>query len=82
LPHSPVARRVFDGLSPSKTKLQSPPILNMKHYKTEMVVQISEYQAPLHKCKAPLAYTRISDDGSVGTPSFPIANSLVTMVRF
>jgi len=55
----------------------------MKHYKTVMFVKISECQTPLHKCKAPLAYRRFSGDGSVATPSFPIANSLVmVMVRF
>jgi len=52
----------------------------MKHYKTLMFVQISEYQAQPHKCKAP--YRRFSDDGSVATPSFSLAISLVTMVRF
>jgi len=55
LPHSPVATGVFDRFSPSETKLQSPPNLNMKHYKTVMFVQILECQAQLHKCKAPLA---------------------------
>jgi len=54
LPHSTVATVVFYGLSPSKTKLQNPAILNMKHYLTVMFVQISECQAPLHKCKAPV----------------------------
>jgi len=54
----------------------------MKHNKTVMFVQISEHQAPLHKCKAPLAYRRLSGDGSVATPSFSLAISLVTMVRF
>jgi len=54
----------------------------MNHYKTLMFVQISENQAPLHKCKAPLAYRRVSGDGSFATPSFLIANSLVTMIRF
>jgi len=44
-----------------------------------MFVQISECQAPLHKCKAP--YRRLSGDGSVATPSFSLAISLVTMVR-
>jgi len=29
----------------------------MEHYKTVMFVQISERQAPLHKCKAPLLQT-------------------------
>jgi len=45
-------------------------------------VQISECQAPLHKFKAPLAYRSLSGDGSVATPSFSLAISLVTMVRF
>jgi len=54
----------------------------MKHYKTVMFVQISECQAPLHKCKAPLAYRRLSGDGSVATPSFALAVSLLRMVRF
>jgi len=49
LTHSPVAMVVFDGLSSSKTELQSPQNWNMKHYKTVMFVQIS-------KCQAPLAY--------------------------
>jgi len=47
-----------------------------------MIVRISECQAPLHKGKAPLAYRRLSVDGSVATPSFSLAISLVTMVRF
>jgi len=51
----------------------------MKHYKTVMFVQISECQAPLHKGKAP---RRLSGDGSVATPSFSLAISLVTLVRF
>jgi len=48
----------------------------MKHYKTVMYVQISECQAPLHKCKAPLAYRRLwlSGDGSVATPGFFISH--------
>ena len=54
LPHNPVGTGVFDGVSSSETKLQSPPLnLNMKHYKTVMFVQIAECQAPLHKCKSP-----------------------------
>jgi len=44
-----------------------------------MFVQISEFQAPLHKCKAP-PYRRLSRDGSVATPNFSLAISLVTMV--
>jgi len=73
---------VFGGLSPSETKLQPPRNLNMKHHKTVVFVQISEYQASLHKCNAPIVYKRLSDDGSVATPSFSIASYLVTMVRF
>jgi len=69
------------GLAPPKQN-SNRPNLNMKHYKTVMFVQMSECQAPLHKYKAPLAYRRLSGDGSVATPSFAIANSLVTMVRF
>jgi len=72
----------FGGLSPSETKVQAPPNLNMKHYKTVMFVQISECQAPLHKCKSPLTYWRLYGDGSVGTPSFSSAFPLVRMVRF
>jgi len=53
LPQSPAATGIFDGLSPSETKLQSPPNLNMKHYKTVMFVQILECQAPLDKNKDP-----------------------------
>jgi len=53
----------------------------MKHYKTVMFVQTLECQAPLHKCQAPLAYRTLSGDGSVVTPSFSLAISLVTMVR-
>jgi len=45
-----------------------------------MFVQISEYQAPLHKCKTPLAYRRLSGDDSVAAPSFSLAISLATMV--
>ena len=46
--------RSLMGLTPPKQSSNSPPpILNMKHYKTVMFVQISECQAPLHKCKAP-----------------------------
>jgi len=45
-------------------------------------VRISECPAPLHKCKAPLAYRRLSGDGSIATPRFSIANSLETMVRY
>jgi len=52
----------------------------MKHYKTVMFVQTSERQAPLHKYKAP--YRGLSGASSVVTPSFSLANSLVTMVRF
>jgi len=66
---------VFDGLSSSKTELQSPQNLNMKHYKTVMFVQIL-------KCQAPLAYKRLFGDASVATPSFSLAISLVTTVRF
>jgi len=73
---------VFDGFALPKQRSNPHPKLNMKHYKTLMFVQISESQAPLHKCKAPLAYRRLSGDGSVATPSFLIANSLVTIVRF
>jgi len=54
----------------------------MKHCKTVMFVQISECQVPLHKCKAPLAYKRLSGDGSVATPSFLLAISLVKKARF
>jgi len=39
-----------------------------------MFFQISECQAPLHKCKAPLAYRRLSGDGSVATPSFSFSH--------
>ena len=44
--------------------------------------KISECQAPLHKCKASLAYKRLPGDGSVATPSFSLAISLITTVRF
>jgi len=54
----------------------------MKHYKTVMFVQISECQAPLHKCKAPLAYKKLSGNGSVATPSFSLTIYLITMVSF
>ena len=50
-------RGAFSGISPSKTKLKTPnPNWNMKHYKTVMFVQISECQAPLHKCTVKLPY--------------------------
>jgi len=45
----------------------------MKHYKTVMFVQISERQAPLHKCTVKLPYRRLSGDSSVATPSFSLA---------
>ena len=48
----------------------------MKHDKAVMFVQISECQAPLHKCKAFIAYRRLSGDGSVATPSFSLAIDL------
>jgi len=71
------------GLSPSETKIQSPlPNWNMKHYKTVMFVQISEWQAPLHKCTVKLPYGRLSADGSVATPSFSLPTFLAAMVRF
>jgi len=54
LPHSPVATGCFGGLSPSRTKLQAPTNCSMKHYKKVIFVQISQCQAPLHKCTAPL----------------------------
>ena len=38
-----------------------------------MFVQISECQAPLHKCTVKLPYRRLSGDGSVATPSFSLA---------
>jgi len=72
------------GLAPPKQSSNNPPkfnYLNMKHYKTVMFVQTLECQAPLHKCQAPLAYRTLSGDGSVVTPSFSLAISLVTMVR-
>jgi len=54
LPHSPVATEGgFGEFGPSEKNLQAPPKWNMKHYKTVMFVQISEYQAPLHKWEAP-----------------------------
>jgi len=52
----------------------------MKHNKTVMFVQTLECQAPLHKCNPP--YRRLSGDGSVGTPSLSLVDSLVTTVRF
>jgi len=45
----------------------------MKHYKTVMFVQISECQAPLHKCIAKLPSRRLSGDGYVATTSFSLA---------
>jgi len=39
LPHSPMvpqSRDVFDEFIPSETKLQFPPNLNMKHYKSDV----------------------------------------------
>jgi len=39
-----------------------------------MFVQISEGQVPLHKCIAPLAYRRLSGDGSVATPSLSFSH--------
>jgi len=54
----------------------------MKQYKTVMFVQISECQAPLHKCTVKLPYRRQSGDGSVATPSFSLAIFLATMVGF
>ena len=74
LPHSPVTTGGLCGLSPSETKLQSPfQNWNMKHYKTVMFVQISECQAPLHKCTVKLPFWRLSGDGSFATPSFSLA---------
>jgi len=75
-------RGAFVGLSPSETKLQSPlPNWNMKYYKAVMFVQISQCQAPLHKCTVKLP-RRLSGDGSVATRRFSLAISLATMVRF
>jgi len=54
----------------------------MKHYKAVMFVQVSECQAPLHKCTVKLTYRRLSGDGSVATPRFSSAIFLATMVRF
>jgi len=47
-----------------------------------MFVQISECQAPLHKCTIKHPYRRLSGDGSVATPTFSLAIFLATMVRF
>jgi len=65
------------GLAPPK---QNPPKWNMKQYKTVMFIQISECQAHCTNVKPP--YRRLSSDGFVGTPSFSLAISLVTMIRF
>jgi len=53
----------------------------MKHYKTVMFVQISQCQAPLHKCKSPLACKNLFGDFSDVTPSFSLVIFLVTLVR-
>jgi len=45
----------------------------MKHYKTVMFVQISECQAPLHKCTAKLPYTDYLVTVFLATPSFSLA---------
>jgi len=72
----------FVGLIPSETKLQVPSNWNIKHHKTVMFVQISECQAPMQKCKAPLWNLRRLCCGFVATPSFSLAISFVTMVRY
>jgi len=43
----------FVGLVPPKQSFKPPPNWNIRHYKTVMLVQILECQAPLHKCEAP-----------------------------
>ena len=57
LPRSRYHGGALVGLSPPKQS-SKPPNWNMKHDKTVMFVQISECQASLHKCKAPL-YTKL-----------------------
>jgi len=73
-------RAGFGGLSPSETMFQVPPIGIGCITKQWCLLKFQHVKPHCTNVKPP--YWRLSGDGSVGTPSFSLAISLVTMVGF
>jgi len=69
------------GLAPPKQSSKPTPNSNKKHYKTAIFVQMSKNVKP-HCTNVKPHYRGLSGDGSVTTPSFSLAISSVTVVRF